>query len=48
MRTLFYSKLAREEAVEKVLGEYGDVAEVRRLVDFIVNSKRGVVSRERE
>jgi len=48
MRTLFYSKLAREEAVEKVLGEYGDVAEVRRLVDFIVNSKRGVVSCERE
>jgi RNase P/RNase MRP subunit POP5 len=34
--------------VKQVLGEYGTVAEVVRLVDFINNSKRGVVGRERE
>jgi len=48
MRTLFYSKLPREEALENVLREHGECAEVRRLADFIANSKRGVVSRERE
>ena len=48
IRTLFFSKLLREEAIAKTLEEYGDLAEVRRLVDFINNSKRGVVGRERE
>jgi UDP-N-acetylglucosamine acyltransferase len=46
-RTLFYSKLLREDAVKKVLDEYGQLPEVRRLVDFINNSTRGVVGRER-
>ena len=48
IRTLFFSKLLREDAIAKTLEEYGDLAEVRRLVDFINNSKRGVVGRERE
>ena len=48
IRTLFFSKMLREEAVAKTLEEYGELPEVRRLVDFIVNSKRGVVGRERE
>ena len=47
-RTLFFSKLLREEAIAKTLEDYGDLAEIRRLVDFINNSKRGVVGRERE
>jgi UDP-N-acetylglucosamine acyltransferase len=47
-RTLFYSKLLREAAVKKVLDEYGQLPEVRRLVDFINSSTRGVVGRERE
>jgi UDP-N-acetylglucosamine acyltransferase len=48
IRTLFFSKMLRDDAVKQVLGEYGTVAEVVRLVDFINNSKRGVVGRERE
>ncbi len=48
MRTLFYSQLVRQDAVEQVLRENGAVPEVRRLVDFITNSKRGVVGRERD
>jgi UDP-N-acetylglucosamine acyltransferase len=48
IRTLFFSKLLREEAIAKTLEENGNFAEVRRLVDFINNSKRGVVGRERE
>src|ERR1700719_1800626 len=47
-RTLFFSKLLREEAIAKTLEEYGELAEVRRLVDFIKNSERGVIGRERE
>ncbi len=47
-RILFFSKLLREEAIAKTLEEYGELAEVRRLVDFIKNSERGVVGRERE
>ena len=47
-RTLFFSKLLREDAIKQALDDHGKVAEVRRLVDFIVNSKRGVVGRERE
>ena len=47
-RTIFYSKLTREEALKKVLEDSGSVPEVRRLVDFIANSERGVVGRERE
>jgi UDP-N-acetylglucosamine acyltransferase len=48
MRTIFYSKLLREEALQKVLDELGSTPEVRRLVEFIAASERGVVGRERE
>ncbi len=48
MRTIFYSKLLREEALQKVLDELGSIPEVRRLVEFIAASERGVVGRERE
>jgi len=48
MRTIFYSKLLREEALQKVLDELGNFPEVRRLVEFIAASERGVVGRERE
>ena len=40
--TLFQSKLLLEEALPKVLEEFGDVEEVRYFVDFIRASKRGV------
>ncbi len=48
VRIIFYSKLLREDALKKVLDEQGGFPEVRRLVDFIANSERGVVGRERE
>jgi UDP-N-acetylglucosamine acyltransferase len=48
IRKLFYSQLLREDAIRLVLEEHGAIAEVRRLVEFIQKSKRGVVSRERE
>jgi UDP-N-acetylglucosamine acyltransferase len=47
-RTLFYGKLARKDALSRVLEESGDIPEVRRLVEFITNSQRGVVGRNRE
>jgi UDP-N-acetylglucosamine acyltransferase len=47
-RTLFYSKLLREDALKRVLDEYGAMPEVNRLVEFIRASERGVVSRDRE
>jgi UDP-N-acetylglucosamine acyltransferase len=47
-RSLFYGKLLREEAIKKVISEHGHIAEVRRLVEFIRNSERGVVGRDRE
>jgi UDP-N-acetylglucosamine acyltransferase len=47
-RTLFYSKLLRDEAIEKVRATYGGFPEVSRLVDFITSSPRGVVGRDRE
>jgi UDP-N-acetylglucosamine acyltransferase len=47
-RTLFYSKLLREDAIKLILQRDGDVPEVRRLIDFIQNSRRGVVSRDRD
>jgi acyl-[acyl carrier protein]--UDP-N-acetylglucosamine O-acyltransferase len=40
--------MRREEAIAKTLEDYGSLAEVRQLVDFIKNSKRGVVGRQRE
>jgi UDP-N-acetylglucosamine acyltransferase len=47
-RNLFYSKMLREDAIKKTLEEYRGVAEVVRLVEFVSNSKRGVVGRERD
>lgn len=47
-RTLFYSKLLRDEAIIKVRATYGGFPEVSRLVDFITSSPRGVVGRDRE
>lgn len=47
-RTLFYGKLLRDEAVAEVRAAYGEFPEVRRLIDFIANSQRGVVGRDRE
>jgi UDP-N-acetylglucosamine acyltransferase len=47
-RTLFYSKLLRDEAIKQVIEESGEVIEVRRLIDFIMQSERGVVGRDRE
>jgi UDP-N-acetylglucosamine acyltransferase len=48
IRTIFYSKLQREAALEQVLTEHGARPEIRRLVTFIKESKRGVVGRARE
>ncbi len=48
MRTLFYTKLRRADAIRQVLAGYPGVAEVRRLVNFIQDSQRGVAGRERE
>ncbi len=46
-RTLFYGRRLRDEALRQVLAESGGIPEVRRLVEFIANSSRGVVGRER-
>lgn len=45
-RTLFYSKLLRADAIKEVIEQDGSIPEVRRLVDFINGSERGVVGRE--
>jgi UDP-N-acetylglucosamine acyltransferase len=47
-RTLFYSKLLREDAIREVLNEHGHCGEVRRLIEFISQSERGVVGRDRD
>lgn len=47
-RTLFYGKFLREEAIRQVLEEGGQFPEVRRLIDFLNSSERGVVGRDRE
>jgi UDP-N-acetylglucosamine acyltransferase len=47
-RMLFYGKLLRDEAIHQVFDEYGHLVEVRRLVDFILKSERGVVGRDRD
>ncbi len=47
-RTLFYSQLTRPDAIKQVLERDGARPEVRRLVDFIVASGRGVVGRDRD
>lgn len=47
-RTLFYGKLLRDDAVKEILTQYGELPEIRRLVDFITSSPRGVVGRDRD
>lgn len=47
-RTLFYGKLLRDDAIKEILARDGDLAEIRRLVDFIANSPRGIVGRDRD
>ena len=42
-RILFGMGLLREEAMEKASSELGDIPEVTYLLDFIRNSKRGVI-----
>ena len=41
-KVLFYSGLALKNAAEKVKEEFGDSSEVRYLLDFIKDSKRGI------
>jgi UDP-N-acetylglucosamine acyltransferase len=48
LRLLFYSNLSRAEASKQLLETDGHMPEVRRLLDFIASSKRGVVGRNRE
>lgn len=47
-RTLFYGKLLRDEAIRQILAEHGHHPEVRRLIDFITQSERGIVGRDRD
>ena len=47
-RTLFYGKLLRDDALKAVIAQHGALPEIRRLVEFIANSSRGVVGRNRE
>jgi UDP-N-acetylglucosamine acyltransferase len=47
VRTIFYSKMPRPDALRAAREQHPDVPEVIRMVDFIANSKRGVVGRAR-
>jgi UDP-N-acetylglucosamine acyltransferase len=47
-RTIFYGKLLRDDAIAQIRRESGTIPEVLHLLDFIANSPRGVVGRERE
>jgi len=47
-RTLFYSKMLRDEAIAKVIERDGSVPEVRYLIEFVQRSERGVVGRSRD
>lgn len=47
-RTLFFSKLLRDDAIAKVLRDDASVAEVRCIIEFVRRSERGVVGRNRE
>jgi UDP-N-acetylglucosamine acyltransferase len=42
-RILFGMGLLREEAMERVSSEYGNIPEVAYLLDFIRKSKRGII-----
>ena len=41
-RVLFHSGLLREDALEKVEADFGSIAEVKYLIDYIRSSKRGI------
>jgi UDP-N-acetylglucosamine acyltransferase len=41
-RILFHSGLLREDALAKVEADYGSIAEVKYLIDYIRSSKRGI------
>lgn len=47
-RTLFYSSLLRDDGIARILERDGNVPEVRRLIEFVQRSERGVVGRDRE
>jgi UDP-N-acetylglucosamine acyltransferase len=47
-RTLFYGKLLREDAIKEIRGQYGQLPEIHRLIDFITSSARGVIGRNRD
>jgi UDP-N-acetylglucosamine acyltransferase len=47
-RMLFYGKMLREEAIKEILAQSGQLPEIRRLIDFITSSARGVVGRGRD
>jgi UDP-N-acetylglucosamine acyltransferase len=47
-RMLFYGKLLRDDAIKEILVQHGQLPEIRRLVDFITGSARGVVGRDRD
>ncbi|HZY59610.1 MAG TPA: hypothetical protein VFE56_07605, partial [Candidatus Binataceae bacterium] len=47
-RTLFFSKLLRDDAIAKVQEQDGAVPEVGYLVEFLQRSERGVVGRSRD
>lgn len=42
-KTLYFSKLTQEQALEKIAGESGEIEEIRLLVDFIRHSKIGIL-----
>ena len=44
----FIGKLLRDDAIKEVLVQHGQLPEMRRLVDFITGSERGVVGRDRD
>lgn len=46
-RSLFFSAHLREQALEEVAARDGHIPEVRRLIEFVRQSTRGVVGRER-
>jgi UDP-N-acetylglucosamine acyltransferase len=47
-RKLFYGRVPRQQAAEQVRAQYGHLAEIRLVLDFIASSQRGVVGRERD
>jgi len=48
VETIFFSKLLRKEALAKVEAESGEIPEVAHLIEFIRNSKRGLLPGRRD